>query len=124
LEKNKKIKLGLKSKPKVRLKPHVFKLPIERVFADFEKPRSELSKHPFTVRVSKPNSINNPQNAIIKLNTFLKFIISFFKIIALNAKVSNGIGDINTPAKPAFMYISAEEINEKGIAKPKAPSTK
>ena len=56
LEKNKKIKLGLKSKPKVRLKPNVFKLPIERVFADFEKPRSELSKHPFTVRVSKPNS--------------------------------------------------------------------
>jgi hypothetical protein len=60
----------------------------------------------------------------MKLSTFLKFIISFFKIIALSASVSRGIGDINTPAKPALMYISAEEINEKGIASPKAPRIK
>ena len=44
--------------------------------------------------------------------------------MALNANVSKGIGDINTPAKPAFIYISAEEINEKGIASPKAPRIK
>ena len=41
-----------------------------------------------------------------------------------NAKVNKGIGDIKTPARPASIYCSADEIRKKGIDSPKAPIEK
>ena len=65
-----------------------------------------------------------PKAAIKKLNTFKKFIFSFVKIIADKAKVNKGIGDIKTPARPASMFCSADEIKKNGIDDPKAPMEK
>ena len=43
--------------------------------------------------------------------------LNYDKIIADKAKVNKGIGDIKTPARPASIFCSADEIKKNGIAK-------
>ena len=66
--KNEKIIRGSASKPRLKLNPAAFKVPIPNVLTNFEKFFLLDSKHPFTVNVSNPNSFLKTVRSCLKEN--------------------------------------------------------
>ena len=77
-DKNRRITFGFVKIFISRLKPIAFRLPIARVFEIFANPSKELSKHPFTVKVSKPNSFLNKKSKDWLCNETSLFLLLVF----------------------------------------------